>query len=259
MIRSYLFLLFSFLLMSSFVQNAMTVELGGLVLYFSFEEQKPVDHSSNPVKITSITGNLKNAEGKFGRAGDFDGSTFIEVEHADKLEGMEALTIEAWIKISKVIGDGMAIVSKRKAFNSADVYNLFIYTGTKMDARVNAQGDFWSQTAFKAGEWYHVAYVFDGKAAGDQRQKMYVNGILESKASHAHTTVQKGGASLWVGELDSARGFKWNGLIDELGIWNVALDENQINQVMKVGKAKMLAVEPSTKLATTWGKLRIGS
>jgi len=233
----------------------MARELEGLVLYFSFEEQNPVDHSANPVKIASITGNLKISNGKFGKAGEFDGSTFIEVEHADKLEGMEALTIEAWIKLNKEVA-GMSIVSKRKAFNSGDVYNLFIYTGMKMDARVNAQGDFWSQTVFKTGEWYHVAYVFDGKAGGDQKQKMYVNGVLESKASHAHTSVQKGGEPLWIGELDSARGFKWNGLIDELGIWNIALDEKQINQVMTVGKGKMLSVEPLAKLATMWGKIK---
>lgn len=256
MIKNYLRLLSAFVFVVFVVQDTEALDLDRLVLYFPFEEQKPIDRSANPVKIASITGNLRNSDGKFGKAGEFDGSTFIEVEHADKLEGMEALTIEVWIKISKIVGDGMAIVSKRKAFNTNDVYNLFIYTGAKMDARVNAQGDFWSQTAFKAGEWYHVAYVFDGKSAVDQRQKMYVNGMLESKATHPHTTVQKGGAPLWIGELDSARGFKWNGLIDELGIWNIALDENQINQVMKVGKAKMLSVEHLPKLPATWGRLK---
>ncbi len=255
--KSY-YLLLSFIVFMTFcVCNVMAGNIEGLVLYFPFEEPgTPIDHSANPTKVTNITGNLKSANGKFGKAGDFDGSTFIEVAHLDKLEGMGALTIEAWIKINKLVGDGMAIVSKRKAFNSGDVYNLFIYTGAKMDARVNAQGDFWSQTAFKAGEWYHIAYVFDGKAGGDQKQKMYVNGVLESKSTHAHTAVQKGEAPLWIGELDSARGFKWNGLIDELGIWDIALDENQINQVMNVGKAKMLAVKPSVKLAVTWGKIK---
>lgn len=252
----YLLLLFTVSAIMVFsAMDAPAKDIEGLVFYFSFDEQVPIDHSANPTKVANITGNLKLADGKFGKAGDFDGSTFIEVAHADKLEGMVALTIEAWIKLSKATESG-SIASKRVANLNADVYNLFVYTGTKLDGRVNHSGDFWSTTVFKVGDWYHVAYIFDGKAANDQKQRMYVNGVLESKATHASASVDKGGASLWIGELDSSRGFKFTGLIDELGIWNIALSEDQINQVMTVGKVKMQPVEPSAKLATTWGNIK---
>ena len=45
---------------------------------------------------------------------------------------------------------------------------------------------------------------------------------------------------MWVGELDAARGFAWDGVLDEIGIWDIALSEADINLLMVQTKAKML-------------------
>lgn len=232
--------------------NAMAIDLDGLVLYLSFEEAgNPVDHSPSPADVV-VKGNLGQVDGKIGQAAEFDGSSYIEVVDADKLDGMEALTIEVWMMLESNV-EGMAIASKRIGHQNEDAYNLFLWTGMKMSGRVNSSADFWSQTAFETGEWYHVAYVFDGNAPDDGKQKMYVDGELESQGAHPDEVVPERGSSLWIGELDDGRGFIYSGIMDELRIWSKALSEEEIQSFMT---GKGMPVEPQEKLATIWGEMK---
>ena len=57
-----------------------------------------------------------------------------------------------------------------------------------------------------------------------------------------------------VGVSDSGRFF--DGLIDDAGIFNVALTVDEINDIMSKGLSGITAVSPSGKLATTWSELK---
>ena len=109
-----------------------------------------------------------------------------------------------------------------------------------------------TKTVIADNTWYHLAFVFDGKATGTGKLKLYVNGVLESSTTHPATAVDKSTAPLWVGELDAARGFAWDGVIDEVGVWNIALTAAEVTQVMNEGKAKLfnrgLATNPAPGL-----------
>ena len=51
----------------------------------------------------------------------------------------------------------------------------------------------------------------------------------------------------------------FNGLIDDIGIFNVALTEDDVRNIMKNGIGKAIgiaAVSPSAKLATTWSNIK---
>jgi hypothetical protein len=230
--------------------NAVAAGLeDGLVLHLTFEEKDPVDHSRNPTDV-SVKGSLKLVNGKIGKAAEFDGSTYVEVADADKLDGMDALTIAAWIQPGKPGGDGMSIASKRVDWQKEDAYNLFIYTGNKLDGRIDASGDFWSTTVFDAGTWYHIAYVFDGKA---NQQRIYVNGELDAEGIQGKSEVPEFNSPLWIGELNQGRNFIYKGLMDELGIWNRALDEDEIKLTMQ---GITTPVEHQGKLTTTWGDIK---
>ncbi len=55
-------------------------------------------------------------------------------------------------------------------------------------------------------------------------------------------------------------GWLFPGLIDEVGIFNVALQEEDIKLIMEEGLEKALggvSVEPRVGLAVTWGELKI--
>jgi len=87
---------------------------------------------------------------------------------------MAALTVEAWVLPRNVASyTGMSIVSKRNANLDNDVYNLFVYTGRLVNGRINANSTTGniglSKTVIADNTWYHLAFVFDGKATGTEK------------------------------------------------------------------------------------------
>ena len=224
------YILFTFAI-TFFIAGAAIAATEGLVLFLSFDDEDIVDQSQQPTNVT-VHGNLQLAEGKIGQAFDFDGATFLEVDHAEKLEGMDGLTIEAWV-FPRATGN-MCIVAKREATQVNEVYTLF--TRPAIEGRINYDGVTKLRSdALQENTWYHIAFVFDGVAPEAERMKLYLDGILVVTQSHPDTKVAQGGAPLWVGELDANRGYLWNGLIDELGIWERALSAPEIAQLYNGG------------------------
>jgi hypothetical protein len=243
----YFSLLITFAVVFSY-WNLVSADLkDGLILHVTFEGKEPVDDSPDPTEISVFAGDLGQDEGKVGKAGVFN-NTVLEVTDAPKLSGMKALTIAAWINTEKATET--SIVSKRNAQGNGDTYNFFLWTGNKLSGRINNNGDFFSTTVFSTGEWYHVAFVFDGN---DGSEKIYVNGELDAETVKAEREVPETTSSVWIGELDSARGFQYTGLMDEVTMWNRALDEDEIKLVMSGLK---MPVESQGKLATTWGEIK---
>jgi len=217
-----------------------------LVFYLPGEDAvNPIDESANPATVI-VQGSLNSVEAQIGNGLEFNGNNAnrIEVKHAPKLEGMSALSIAAWILPRNIAShEGMCIVSKRVTTGDADSYNLFIWTGQLIEARVNYAGIIQTQTAFQDDTWYHVALVFDGRGNPGEKMKLYVNGVLETSGDHPDNAVNQGGASLWVGDLDAVRNFPWDGILDEVRIYNHALSEVQILSAM-LGKPWPYAFGP---------------
>jgi len=228
--------------------NSVSADLkDGLILHITFEGKDPVDNSPNPTKISVFTGDFGQTVGKIGKAGSFSNAV-LEVADAPKLSGMKSLSGAAWINTDKPTET--SIMSKRTAQANGDTFNFFLWTGNKLSLRINNNGDFFSTTVFETKKWYHVAFVFDGK---DGNQKIYVDGKLDAEVVKGNRDVPATTSSLWIGELDANRGFKYSGLMDEVALWNRALNENEIKTAMQ---GISLAIEYKGKLAITWGKLK---
>ena len=59
----------------------------------------------------------------------------------------------------------------------------------------------------------------------------------------------------------SDEGHQCEGLLDEVALFNVPLSQEDIKTIMEKGLESAtgsLAVDPESKLATTWGKLKTG-
>jgi len=236
------------------------VATADLVLYLPCEDAvSPIDTSANPATIV-VHGSLNSVEGKIDMGLEFDGDNAnrIEVTHAAKLEGMSALTISAWVLTRNIAShEGMSIVSKRNAWEDGDVYNLFIWTDQFVNGRVNANNTNigLSTTALEDNTWYHIVLVFDGQGNAGEKIKLYINGVLESSNDHPANAVNQGGAPVWIGELDANRGFAWDGIIDEVRLYNHPLSEVEILSDME-GKPWPYAFGPDPAdgdlLSDTW-------
>jgi hypothetical protein len=105
--------------------------------------------------------------------------------------------------------------------------------------------------AVAEGAWTHIVFV----VAADGR-KVYVNGVLDN--SDANTVGYNGGtAPLLIGMfLDCCQ---FVGAIDEVGVFNVALTQDDVVNVMTNGLAKatnVSPVSPNGLLTTAWGEIR---
>ena len=240
------------------VSSAYAEEVEGLVLALTFDDVGALADLSDEPADVAINGKLMWAPGAKGQALEFDGNNanLVEISHADKLAGMTAMTITAWFQTRDfAAAEGMSIMSKRLAWQQGDAYNLFIWTGQTVRARVNGAGEIITATAIEDDTWYHVAYVFDADG-GAEAVKLILDGVVEAVGAHPGPEVIADESPVWIGELDPNRGFAWNGLIDEVTMWNRALSEDEIAELRDTGIVDPLAVDASGKLATTWGGLR---
>lgn len=77
---------------------------------------------------------------------------------------------------------------------------------------------------------------------------IYQDGELFASANNSRAYVRQPGAGLTI-----AATRKFRGLIDEFGIFNRRLSQEESHIIMTPGLASKLAVEPTTKLASAWG------
>ena len=96
-----------------------------------------------------------------------------------------------------------------------------------------------------------MAGTYDGKAI-----KAYVNGALEGQAVEAGKPDNPQAEPLRIGAVN---GIPAKGIVDEVAIFNVALQEEDIIDIMNNGlqkTLKYLSVESIGKLTATWGDIK---
>lgn len=105
-----------------------------------------------------------------------------------------------------------------------------------------------------ADQWAFVCFTYDGDTS-----RYYLNGVETGSVSGGTGTIFGAESVLgnMVGVSDAGRFF--DGLIDEVALFSVALTEDDIGNIMNDGLGKVLgltAVDLSGKLATTWADIK---
>lgn len=102
-------------------------------------------------------------------------------------------------------------------------------------------------------EWSHVAVLVD-----NNNSRVFINGAeVTNGAISPVTFVNIGIGDLY--EVPAGFNYKFSGIVDEVAIFNKAIDEDDIQNIMNDGLGKTLgvaAVDSSGKLAATWGEIR---
>lgn len=225
---------------------AHAAEEEGLVLYYTFDREekgKIVDLSGNG-NDAAIKGQPKWVQGKLGEALEFEmNGQSLEVPNSDSLNSDE-ITIAVWINWSgenlpnQVLGkftykDGGYLFKMENAET-----NLWLYD--------EGSGAHWYRAVPMPtpGEWTHLAVTFDGS-----NQRGYVNGVKAEKSGNVDMPwdgpIRHVDAPLQIGAYSSS--FLFTGMIDDLAIYNRALSEEEILEVMENGHIIDLAVQASGK------------
>jgi len=199
-------------------------------------------------------------DGKFGsKALSFDGAESVDMGN---LQFAGTVTIVFWAKPSSVAAGRQNILCKAYGGEGCLTMEpdgrLSFYWGDcggNCDPYVEVARP--EPGTFVDNEWIHVAETRD---VSIREYNMYKNGEVAATdtwaecGSHPCGDGAASDLNLLIG--DGYAG-KFRGIIDEVGIFNVVLSEDDIENIMNNGLANAVtAVSPSGKLATTWGGIK---
>ncbi len=229
--------------------------LDGIIAYWPLESGPDVEDVIGG-NDGVVNGKSKEVAGWFGGAMEFDGITEIEIEGTDalNLNGLDTFSVSAWANVDSddpvigvVAGCCGSIVAQRDMDGWALRYDGR-NAGLEMEFIVHGGG--WAGDGGfgaplpAAGEWHHYVGVLDGGT-----MKFYFDGEFQMKSAGAGAVVSNGAEA----EIGHAGDGGFVGLIDEVVIYSIALDDDQ---VMANFETPGLAVDPVGKLATSWASLK---
>jgi|TARA_B100001964_G_scaffold108852_1_gene121595 hypothetical protein len=210
-----------------------------------------------------------------GSAAEFNGSSStITVPYSAALNP-DSFTVAMWANADSTGGFASAITSRDDDGGSVNGYIIYNDSAGRWNFWTGGGGPSgsWPQLPgppVQIGSWTHLAISYD---AGSRTMRLHVNGALEQSASGAGLYSPNGSQAedLHLGSgADNGRQFYFDGLLDDVGLWDEALTTAQIQEVMNRGipggaplVVSFAAAPPFTdsgeSVTLSWDTLRAGS
>jgi len=214
-----------------------------LVVYLPMDEgqgEEVTDGSGNGHNGT-IVGSAEWTDGKYGRAVELTAAgAEIQIPDDEALDGLEAMTIEVWVRQDSHQATGII----QKGDNWPNMSYLLqpwsdqsIYFGVKdtSSRAITKPGD------YPLGEWYHLAGTYDGETL-----TIYINGEEKASAPAPVDTVPDTTQALQVGN-------RLIGAIDEFVMYSRALTADEVRKDMS---GVVMPVEIKVRLTVTWASIK---
>ena len=209
-----------------------------MVSYWSFDEATSTiaydNQSTNNGTLTNGPTWQSSSNCVSGSCLSFNGTNnYVGVPDDTSLKPSQ-ITAEVWV-YPTVISVNQAILGKGDGGSTGGGYNFVIYSSNYpsfwiYDGTGNLQNLSFN-VGISANQWYHLVYTYDGTTA-----KAYVNGIYKNSLSVSGFTQKN--IPLGIGSF-SGGGWYFNGLIDEVRIYNRALSADEIQAHYKAGLDKL--------------------
>lgn len=232
--------------------TAFAVDEPEPVLYFSFD-------NDDGDEVIDLSGNENNGEipldgdfveGKYSNGISLEGPDTIDVEHSDTLDFTDELTVGIWVNLvgtanQKVIGKSPIGSGWVLGVSNNGIYpEVWDKNGTNHTTQIGT---------VKANTWTHLALTYSSET---EAIVMYIDGVEVGRLNNGGqpigqtTNILVIGASPWGKDWPSA------GIYDEVKLYNVAFDADQVKTMLMAEGTGSADVSPQSKLSTTWSKIR---
>jgi hypothetical protein len=200
----------------------------------------PGDENANDIQSGdngTLQGSVTFATGMVGPAFSLNGTNaFVQVPNNSAFDPTSAGSQDAWVYFNRLPSNAehtmqiIGVGSTGRDFDlQADTDNKFRF----YIAGGNCCGLFaTSTTTIKTGVWYHVAGTWDSTGI-----RIYVNGVLEGTNSTAGVTRVPSGEPLDIGNQPFFGPRLFNGLIDEVEVFNRSLTASEVQSIYFAGNA----------------------
>jgi subtilisin family serine protease len=173
----------------------------------------------------TVEGASWTGSGKYGAALDFDGTNdWVKVADAAELDLTKTFTLEAWVKPDSLSSPARAVLAKAEnpgtGLSGYQLLASFAGDPAGYVANAGKVAIFGGSTALPTGQWSHLAFSSDGTTL-----RLYVDGSQVATAAAIEAAGTAG--PLRIGHNPVSNGY-FDGLIDEVRVYDVALSEGQI-------------------------------
>jgi len=181
----------------------------------------------------SLLGGLGWADGLYGGALSFTGASGQYVNCGTAADITGDFTLAAWVKMApnnadKYMGIGGRLMTATNYWgfglvrHSSNFLRLWVGDGSTDLAKSAVNSDVINTDS----EWHHVAGTHEGQA-----NRLFVDG--KKQGGTTSITLAPSSEFFYIGRQYSNQDYRyWEGLIDDVRIYNKAMTEEQINQVM---------------------------
>jgi hypothetical protein len=229
-------LLIAIICLSSVVFGAFPSS--GNTYYWSLDNTltdcKSLDTLTNNGAEYTASGKINGAY--FNEEGDSD---YLSSSTHDHLDGLTSATISMWLYSDSLPNSYNTFLSSWKTHSDSNfvgfVENDQTLYGNFFNVDGNAAGGYFS-TTLDNDIWTHIVFVYNGS----NKVKLYKNGVLAETIAGINSFTGKALRSLSEGNyfrIGAQNGYSryWDGLVDELGIWNRVLSADEISDLYNSG------------------------
>lgn len=209
------------------------------------------DSSDNGLDGKIAKGNPKWVKGKYGGAMEFGGADMVTVDDNAALD-LKSFTLSAWINIPKLSGVWQIIASKENRGPTGRNYGIFGHVNSGVIHYSFTTGgwkSFDAKTVVTDGNWHHIATTYEKPDF-----KLYLDGKVDAQVAPG-TDPDNHDNFLFIGGCDIGN-YWMTGTIDEVVLYDRALSEAEISELMDSGISAALDVQPGGKLVSTWGHIK---
>ena len=252
-------------LLTGSAQAALT---DGLVAYYDFESDLTNQAGSGDLSVVAGNDGIAGWSGGVVNASDGtsnrstllvgNAGNYIDVENdrtrapfgTDELGN--SFTISAWYYLAPNDSNGSSRYFVFESLNNFDVS----YGISSGDTYASYVGQIIvDSTDTSRNAWHHVLHVFDSDAT-NTTLSVYIDGTFEGSGSAPTSTVDFDAINLGYYRSDSGDR-DWDGLIDEVAIWDRALTTQEVLDVRAAGLAGSAIPEPGSLALLGLGGLLI--
>lgn len=220
-----------------------------IIFHFSFDEGK--EDSTEDISDNKLQGSIKNGEwvnGIVGQALKFNNGA-VTVP-AFNLGEPDEMTIEMWFKPTEKIAGGGRIDLMYRGNGGGRPHLTFNRGGLLFGCYLATKAaEFQVISTYNAFEpqWYYMVVTQD-----QDKAILYLDGEKDAEGNSGGAVRMDFSANGMSIAANSGNSNFFNGMVDEVKMWSVALTADEVKKNMD----QALAVEAHDKLTTTWGKIK---